>query len=444
MISFADRLDAGTQLAAHLSHLQSDDLIVVGLPRGGVPVAYQVAKSLHAPLDVIIVRKLGVPFQPELAMGAIGDDGIRILSDDVLAMTGVGDQELMEVEERERVELDRRSRRYRSGHEKLPLAGRTVVIVDDGIATGSTALVACQVARRQGAARVALAVPVAPRGWTDRMGEAADEYIAITTPDHFWAVGQFYRDFSPTEDAEVIAYLERSRAELARVRAADGGDPPAVDGEIALSVDSVTVAGQLSIPDNATGLIIFAHGAGSSRHSPRNRHVAGMLNQNGLATLLFDLLTEGEALDRSRVFDIEGLAGRLVGVTNWVRRQEVLRDMSVGYFGSSTGAAAALVAAAELGDEVAAVVSRGGRPDLAGEHLALVQSPTLLIVGSEDRTVLELNRRVMAKLDCPTDLVVIPGATHLFEQPGTLDAAAEAASSWFVTHLPTVAQAVAR
>lgn len=432
---FADRIDAGTRLAAELSQLRGQDVVVVGLPRGGVPVAYQVARSLGVPLDVILVRKLGVPFQPELAMGAIGEDGVRVLSDDVVAMTGVGEQELAEVESRERAELERRAQRYRSGRERIPLDGKVVVVVDDGVATGATARAACRVARHHGAARVVLAVPTAPKGWTKRMADAADEYVAVDTPRLFWAIGQFYRDFTPTADDEVIRYLDRSRTDLARVRAVDGDEPPVVDGEVVLNVGAVTVAGRLTVPEGSTGLVIFAHGAGSSRHSPRNRHVARVLNDAGLATLLFDLLTEREEVDRARVFDIDLLAERLVEVTAWVRRRAELVDHPIGYFGASTGAAAALVAAATLGDGIAAVVSRGGRPDLAGDRLPEVRSPTLLVVGGEDHLVLDLNRRARELMRCPTELVVIPGATHLFEEPGTLDAAASAATSWFTSHL---------
>lgn len=431
---FADRVDAGVRLAQRLQHLHGQNPVIVGLPRGGVPVAYQVARSLEAPMDVILVRKLGLPYQPELAMGAIGEDGVRVLSDDVVTRAGVGEHEIAEVEERERVELERRAQHYRQGRERLPLTGRTVVVVDDGIATGSTARAACQVARRHGASRVILAVPVAPRGWTRRLGGAADEYIALESPELFWAVGQFYRDFRPTGDDEVVGYLNRARDELASISAADGGDPPAVNGEVSLDIGAVTVAGHLTIPDGATGLVIFAHGAGSSRHSPRNRHVAGRLNEIGLATLLFDLLTEGEERDRAKVFDIGLLAGRLAEVTRWAGRQAYLKDLPVGYFGASTGAAAALVAATELDQAVAAVVSRGGRPDLAGDGLADVRTPTLLIVGGSDVTVLELNRRAEELLGGPTKLTVVPGATHLFEEPGTLDAAADAAASWFTAH----------
>ena len=213
---FADRNDAGRRLARALRHLRSGeggserDLVVVGLPRGGVPVAAHVARELGAPLDVILVRKLGVPIQPELAMGAIGEDGIRVTADDVMDQLGLGPDDLDRVEARERIELERRARAYRAGRARIPLRGREVVVVDDGVATGSTARAACQVARAEGAARVILAVPVAPEDWVPRLGDVADELVTVATPDPFIAIGRFYRDFSPTTDAEVVALLDRS------------------------------------------------------------------------------------------------------------------------------------------------------------------------------------------------------------------------------------------
>jgi len=188
-------------------------------------------------------------------------------------------------------------------------------------------------------------------------------------------------------------------------------------------------------PENARGIVVFAHGSGSSRHSPRNRYVARVLNEAGLGTLLFDLLTPEEELNRANVFDISLLARRLTEVTSWLRAQPSAAGAAVGYFGASTGAAAALWAAAEPGAGMAAVVSRGGRPDLARPRLAAVTAPTLLIVGGHDEVVLDLNRRAQALLRCENHLAVVPGATHLFEEPGTLDAAAALARDWFISHL---------
>ncbi|MFE0648646.1 phosphoribosyltransferase family protein, partial [Streptomyces sp. NPDC059534] len=328
---FSDRTDAGRQLAARLDHLKGRDVVVLGLPRGGVPVAAQVAEALDAPLDICLVRKLGVPEQPELAMGALGEGGVRVLNERVLRESGVGDRELAAVEEHEHAVLDERARRYRGSRESVPLEGRTVVVVDDGLATGATALAACRVVRARGAARIVLAVPVAPRGWTARLGGEADETVSVHAPEVFFAIGPFYQDFTQTADAEVIACLDR-------VRAVRG--PVVRDSDVRIPLAGVApAAGRLAVPDGATGIVLFAHGSGSSRHSPRNRAVAQALNRAGLGTLLFDLLTESEAGDRARVFDTPLLADRLALATEWLAGQSASAGLPLGYFGASTGAA---------------------------------------------------------------------------------------------------------
>ncbi len=209
---FSDRVDAGRQLANRLECFRGTDVVVLGLPRGGVPVAYEVARALDAPLDVIVVRKLGVPYQPELGMGAIGEDGVRIVNPDVVHLAGVGEAEISTVEARERVELERRALTFRGNRQRVPVQGRTVVIIDDGIATGSTTRAACQVARAHGASRVVLAVPVAPVGWRELLANEADELICLHTPANFFAVGQWYADFTQTTDDHVIECLERRAA----------------------------------------------------------------------------------------------------------------------------------------------------------------------------------------------------------------------------------------
>jgi dienelactone hydrolase len=205
-----------------------------------------------------------------------------------------------------------------------------------------------------------------------------------------------------------------------------------------IPAERVTLDGDLTIPPDARGLILFAHGSGSSRHSPRNKHVARVLQDADLATLLFDLLTRDEERVDERTlelrFDISFLATRLAHASNWAAKEARVSDFKIGFFGASTGAAAALVAAAERPQYVAAVVSRGGRPDLAGAYLRSVQAPTLLIVGSEDDVVLDLNNQAMAQLRCETTLEIIPGATHLFEEPGALDEVARLARDWFIRH----------
>jgi putative phosphoribosyl transferase len=208
--------------------------------------------------------------------------------------------------------------------------------------------------------------------------------------------------------------------------------------EVDIPAGAVVVQGNLTVPDKPAALVLFAHGSGSSRHSPRNQFVARTLNQAGLATLLFDSLTaEEEAVDlytREHRFNIALLAERLVHATRWANEQPAARDLHVGYFGSSTGGGAALVAAAELPEKIAAVVSRGGRPDLAGNALPKVEAPTLLIVGGEDHVVIELNQRARAEMRCQVKLAIVPGATHLFEEPGALEQVARLASDWFLLH----------
>jgi putative phosphoribosyl transferase len=443
-MTFADREDAGGRLADLLEFLEGQPVVVLGLPRGGVPVAAKVASKLGAPMDVIIVRKTGVPFQPELAMGAVGEDGIAVTSPDVVAMAGVTDQELAAVQAREGSEVAARAARYRAGRPRLDLAGKVAVVVDDGIATGATARAACQIARAHGAARVVLAVPVAPAGWQERVGVSADEFATVLEPSNFFAVGQFYDDFSQTTDEQVIACLRAAGTPSRPARADPADDPPPDDPpgigavqpasrEVEPIAGTTPLAGNLTEPAGLAGTVIFAHGSGSSRHSPRNRYVAAVLAEAGLGTLLFDLLTPAEEADRANVFDIGLLASRLSQVTAWLRTQQP--GEPVGYFGASTGAAAALWAAAAPGADIAAVVSRGGRPDLAAERLSAVIAPTLLIVGGHDAAVLDLNRSALAELRCSKQLAVVPGATHLFDEPGTLEAAAALARDWFIGNL---------
>lgn len=193
----------------------------------------------------------------------------------------------------------------------------------------------------------------------------------------------------------------------------------------------VQTGADLTVPDDARALVLFAHGSGSSRHSPRNRQVAETLHEQSLATLLFDLLTPGEERDRANVFNIELLAQRLLAATEWAGCQPELDSLPVGYFGASTGAGAALWAAADIGERIAAIVSRGGRPDLAGERLHAVTAPTLLIVGERDDAVLELNREAQRRLGGRSELAIVPGATHLFEEPGALAQVASLAGNWF-------------
>ncbi|WP_458247718.1 phosphoribosyltransferase [Streptomyces sp. MAI_2237] len=425
---YRDRGEAGRRLARRLAYLRGQDVVVLGLPRGGVPVAHEVARSLGAPLDVLVVRKLGVPWQPELGFGAIGEGGVRVLNEDVLGETGLGPDDLTVVEQAERAELDRRVRRYRLGRTPVPVAGRVAVVVDDGLATGATAEAACRLVRARHAARVVLAAPVAPQTGLARLHGIVDELIVLHQPRPFGSVGAWYHDFTQVTDAEVAELLERPTVP------GSGGSPGTPEGgELQVPAGRVRLPARLTVPRAAQAVVAFAHGSGSSRHSPRNRYVADTLNRAGLGTLLLDLLSADEEENRHNVFDIGMLAQRLHAAALWLRHETGLH---VAYFGASTGAAAALEAASATDADIVSIVSRGGRPDLASPAaLAHVHAPTLFVVGSADTRVLGLNRLAADWMRCEHRIAIVPGATHLFSEPGALPMVAELACDWFTGHL---------
>jgi putative phosphoribosyl transferase len=421
-MGFRNRVDAGRRLAAELADLRGTGVVVLGLARGGVPVAAQVARALSAPLDVIVVRKVGVPWQPEVEMGAVAEDGVWIVDREVVEEAGVEPEELFHAQHRARDELALRVAALRRGRPRVPLAGRTAVIVDDGMATGSTARAACQVARVRGAARVVLAVPVAAAEAVDHLSKEADEVVCPWRPDWFGSVGCWYDDFRPATEDEVLALLDTAPA-----------DPSPVE-HVTVPAAGVLLPGQLAVPRSARAVVAFAHGTGSRRHAARNRYLAGVLHRAGLATLLVDLVRAEDA-DGGTLFDIELLGRRLHDLVSWLGRHPAVAGLPIGLFGAGTGAAAALCVAAEPDATVAAVVCYGGRPDLAGTRLDGVRVPTLLIVGGRELVLGTRNRIALAQLRCRKRMVTIPGATQLFDEPGTLDRAAGLAADWFAEHL---------
>jgi putative phosphoribosyl transferase len=465
-IVFENRVDAGRRLASRLgTYRNRKDVIVLGIPRGGVPVAFEVAAALGTPLDVFVSRKLGVPGQEELAFGAIASGGVRILDREITEAAGISDAEVERITANVRKEVERREKVYRGGRQPLVVQGQTVILVDDGIATGSSMRAAINALRQMKPVRLVVAVPVAPRSTCNRLRQEVDELICVQTPEDFMAIGQFYEDFSQVADEEVTSLLRRAAQPVAQNVGQD--DPPDAQGgldaiptgkseeggtksEVFIEVQGATLQGTLFIPKGANGLVLFAHGSGSSRHSPRNRYVAQVLHSRRIATLLFDLLTrKEESIDQytgELRFDIPFLAKRLVDATRWIMGNPETSDFQVGYFGASTGAGAALVAASQMPDIISTVVSRGGRPDLAQGALGAVRASTLLIVGGDDEPVIDMNREALARLKCPEKkLIIVPGATHLFEEPGTLEEVARLAAEWFSSHFvrpkPTTAQA---
>jgi putative phosphoribosyl transferase len=417
---FADRTDAARKLAAALSTYRNRHPLVLAIPRGGVPIGRVVADLLGGELDVVLVRKLGAPRNPELAIGAIDENG-KVELAGYAGQVGADSAYVRRLAAQQLAVIRERRARYSPDRPPIDPAGRTVIIVDDGLATGATMRSALSAVRMRHPEKLVCAVPVAAPSSLATVVDLADDVVCLSAPATFRAVGQFYGEFLAVDDDEVIALL--------------AGNPTAATAEpktVVLTLGGLRLEGNLTVPAGARALVLFAHGSGSSRNSPRNQFVARELNRHGLATLLFDLLTEGEDAGPAARFDIAVLADRLAAVVAWARRDRVLGRLPLGLFGASTGAGAALVVAARHPDDVSAVVSRGGRPDLAGsEALAGVRTPTLLIVGGADTQVIELNKSAQARMPHAVQLVIVPGATHLFEEPGALDRVAALAADWF-------------
>jgi putative phosphoribosyl transferase len=438
---FTSREDAGRQLARRLeAYGNRKDAIVLGIPRGGVTVAFEVAQALHLPLDIFLSRKLGVPGQEELAFGAIAAGDGRFLDQQVIRAAGISPQEIERVTQEVKQTLQQRAFLYRGNRPSLQIQGRTIILVDDGIATGASIYAAINALQHMHAKKLVVAVPVAPASTCAWLRTQVDQLICLYEPEEFYAVGQFYRSFSQVSDKEVTDSLRRAGQFSPHIVSAVALTREAGEHEVSIDLRNARLEGTLSLPRDPKGIVLFAHGSGSSRKSPRNRYVAGALQSHGIATLLFDLLTrEEELVDRQSGelrFDIGLLAERLIAVTRWVSQQPATSDLPVGYFGASTGAAAAIVAAAQLPELIAAVVSRGGRPDLAGQALGMVRAPVLLIVGGNDEMVISLNRQTFRRLQCSDKrLVIIPGAAHLFEESGALEHVARVAADWFAHYL---------
>lgn len=414
---FKNRQDAGLHLAQRLSSQNWSNACVLGLPRGGIPVAIEVAKKLALPLDLLIVKKIGAPLQPEYAIGAIAEDDKPLWNPEAFDFvpTTPEEKELLVAPLRRKIQHQRDLWRP---HPRVNLEGKNIILVDDGLATGFTMKAAIHFLRTKNVAAIVVAVPVAPLSIKTEIQALCDQLIVLKTPTVFSAVGEWYENFSQVEDDTVTELLHHYDELLP------------LEKMIAIPTPKGPLDGHLYRPAKPRGLVLFAHGSGSSHRSPRNQKVAQSLNKIGFATLLFDLLTLTEESHRTNVFNIDLLSERLLMATDWARRQPEVAGLAIAYFGASTGAAAALVAAAK-DQSIVSVISRGGRPDLAVDHFKDIQCPTLLIVGGEDKDVLHLNRESKLRLR-NSSLVVIPGATHLFEEPGTMDQVVQQVSTWLL------------
>jgi putative phosphoribosyl transferase len=396
-----------------------------------VPVAYEIARALEAPLDLWSTRRVLSP-DGRRTLGAVSLGGTLSLHRRALLMEEISADALDAQVRAAAHQVGEEDAKLRGGRAPQQVEGQTVVLVDDGCQTGETARAGLDALRTAGAGPIILALGAAPSAVLAALEQEADAVVCGATSEVPGAVGAFYEDYPQVDDDQVRELCARAalRPDAATMREGQA---------VRIPIPGGALEGELVLPKDPVGLVLFAHGSGSSRKSPRNRQVAATLQRHGLGTLLFDLLTEDEAREDAQTgalrFDVERLAGRLRVATAWTAREPKTARLALGYFGSSTGAAAALMASVDE-PRVRAVVSRGGRPDLAMERLQQVDAPTLLLVGGEDPEVLALNRRAYERLWAPRQLLVIPRATHLFEEPGTLEQVAALACDWFVRFLP--------
>jgi putative phosphoribosyl transferase len=429
---FRNRHHAGHELARRLLPYRCQSPLIFALPRGGVPVAFETAEALGAPLDVWIVRRLIGHGPPEVALGAVAEGGEPFVDPQIVHSTGVSVEQVQAAIRHAAAEAVELSGRCRRGLPVRQVAGRTVIVVDDGVASGATARAALRALRRGKPRRLVLAVPVGCEETLASLHTEADEIVCLSRQDDLVGVDRWYQDYRPVDDDEVGQLLHRARAP-----GATSAPLRELDGRI--DTGEAMLSATFAVPAGARGCVVVVPGAGSSRDCPSTVFLAEALHQAGFATLLFDMLSEDEEAqdenDGHLRYDVALFARRLLAVIEWTRNRVKTR-LPIGLFGRGNGAAAALIAAAQRPDAVGAVVSRGGRPDLALPWLARVRAPTLLLVGGDDPETLQLNRRALEALGCPKGLSVVPHATNLFEEPGALEQVSRLADDWFRTHLP--------
>jgi predicted phosphoribosyltransferase len=430
MKHFDDRLDAARQLTERVQQLDLDRPIVLALPRGGVVVGAALARALHAPFDVAFVRKLRVPFQTDLALGAIGENGVLVLNEAVMSAAHMSSNEVVAIERFERDELDRLARRVRGAHAAIDVSSRTVIVVDDGSATGATARAALRTVRARGASRVIVALPVAPLDVFTSLCADADEVVCLACPDRVPAVGAWYETFPAVTDEEVTALLAGAGPEEERL-------PPTwhatvvFDGDVAIDVrDDLALDARLVVPERASGCVVVADASSAGRYTPRQRTMGGALVEAGFAVLRADLLAEDEAMQRAEVFDIPKLADRLARVTEWCRDHALLRSLPLGYEGDATATAAVLwVAAEDRG--ISALACYSPRPDLVRHRLARVHAATLLVVRSGDAVLTAINRSAVHHLSCPFRLEVVAVTSNVVGGTVATERLADLAAQWF-------------
>ena len=461
---FCDRAHAGQALARTLRRADlGGDVTVIGLACGGVPVAREVADALGVPLGVMVSRKVGVPGIEEVALGAVAEGSDRVVADDMAWYIGVPSRLVDRLAARERVEVERRAYIYRSGRPLPDVKNRTVILVDDGLATGATLRAAALAIRNARPRRIIAAVPVASLTGAAEVRIDVDELVATIIPQKFDTIASWYDDYTPVCDEEVLGHLGRptrvaimtgrhvvsdilrdvgnriapallgaDRRHAAERQIAIPGSGGALTAEFG-GPEYLADADEPSSAETARGLVILTNGDGGSRHSYRNRYLAGRLRLAGYATLRVDLLTAEERRSEralSMACDLPRMTERLTSACEWTARAQVQGAHRTILIGASTGAAAALATAARRPGHVHAVVARAGRVELAADVLPHVSTPVMLIVGATDRDAIRRNGEAMRALPRGALLIRIPRASHAFTEPGALGAVAEQTVRW--------------
>lgn len=448
---FKNRNEAGKHLAARLVQYRESSPVILALPRGGVVVAGEVTRALGAPLDVVIARKLSAPRIPGFGIGALAEGGVRVIDTLAVRMLGVAEEQLARVESAGQAEIAKYLELYRGDRPFLDVKDRTVILVDDGLASGLTARAAIEAVARRGPKRIILAVPVSGPDVAAAMLKWVDDFICVGTPPDFLYVNDGYENYDDCPDSDVFDALDAARRRPPSVTPYPlpcsphfAGDEHPADTERTIKIETHMgpMEGSLEIPQASRGVVLLAHGAGSNRNSPRSRVVSESLVRAKLATLRIDLLTTGEQVAEAETqhlrFNVGLLTERVCAATRWLSSHPMTQNLRIGYFGASIGASAMFAAAAKLGG-IAAIVSRGGRPDWVEPRLPGVHAAALLIVGGHDSLTLERNQRVFEQLgSAEKKIMVIEGAGHLFEESGAMERVAQLASDWLSRHLSRV------
>ena len=428
---FRDRAHAGRELAEALAQVVKPPCVVAAIPRGGVTIALPIAARLNAPLTVVYARKLTAPVAPEFAFGALAEDGEAILNSRSVALLGLSRDDVEGAKERVAKEIRRRMTTYGVPALSHYLPGAAVVLVDDGLATGLTMRAALEYARRHGAREIIVAVPCASDSAAREFERAADRFVSLTVDPDFMAVGQYYVDFSPVSDDEVVAMLRRPPA-------APGGDAGGYGGVRVLFKNSrgLALSGRLLVPapPGPYPVVIFAHGLGSGKDSPRNRAVAEALRALGFAAFLFDFTGHGESEgtpeESTQAQQVDDLAAAL----DTVEGMDEADARRIAVAGASSGAAVALLQAAR-DSRIRALVLRSPDPTGAEDAVARVTAPTLLVVGEHDAPIRDAVEPLVGRFAGPRKLEIVPGGDHLFEDPAALARATAATAAWLKDHL---------